>query len=118
MKNILVTGGAGFIGSHTVDLLVERGYRVRILDILERPTHLAGAPGYLNPGAEFIRGDVRNVDDLGRALWGMDAVVHLAATGGFTPDLARYFDTNTIGTANLLELVQDSRYRVRRIVVA
>ena len=51
IRSILVTGGAGFIGSHTVDLLIERGYRVRILDSLERPTHLSGAPDYLNPRA-------------------------------------------------------------------
>jgi dTDP-L-rhamnose 4-epimerase len=101
-----------------VDLLLERGWRVRVLDNLERPTHLAGAPKYLDPRAEFIRGDVRNIDDLARSLWGMDAVLHLAATGGFTPDIARYFDTNSIGTANLLELIQQQKFRVRRLVVA
>jgi dTDP-L-rhamnose 4-epimerase len=118
LSNVLVTGGAGFIGSHSVDLLVAEGHRVRILDNLERPTHMTGAPQHLNPRAEFIRGDVRNIDDLARALWGMDSVLHLAATGGFTPDIAKYFDTNSIGTANLLELVQQQNFRVRRIVVA
>ena len=117
-NSVLVTGGAGFIGSHTVDLLVERGYRVRILDCLERPTHLTGKPEHLNSDAEFIRGDVRNIDDLSRALIGMDSVLHLAATGGFTPDIAKYFDTNSIGTANLLELIQQQNFHVRRIVVA
>lgn len=117
-NSVLVTGGAGFIGSHTVDLLIERGYRVRILDCLERPTHLTGKPEHLNRDAEFIRGDIRNLDDLSRALIGMDSVLHLAATGGFTPDIAKYFDTNSIGTANLLELIQQQNFHVRRIVVA
>ena len=53
-QSVLVTGGAGFIGSHTVDRLVDEGYRVRILDCLERPTHLAGKPEHLNPNAEFV----------------------------------------------------------------
>ena len=113
MRSVLVTGGAGFIGSHTVDLLLERGWRVRVLDALERPTHTSGVPRNLDPRAEFVRGDVRSTDDLARALPGMDAVLHLAATGGFTPDLTRYFDTNSIGTANLLEQIQQQGQAAR-----
>jgi dTDP-L-rhamnose 4-epimerase len=62
-KKILVTGGAGFIGSHLVDKLVVDGHRVRILDDLEPQVH-NGVPSYINPDAEFIRGDIRNEDDL------------------------------------------------------
>ncbi len=113
-ESVLVTGGAGFIGGWAVERLLARGRRVRILDCLELPTHVR--PPYLPRGAEFMRGDVRRRDDLERALRGMDAVVHLAATGGFTPDVARYLETNAVGTALLLEAVR--RSRVRKLVVA
>ncbi|MBU0673513.1 MAG: NAD-dependent epimerase/dehydratase family protein [Proteobacteria bacterium] len=118
MKNVLVTGGAGFIGSHTVDLLLGKGYKVRVLDNLEYPTHLHGNKTALSSQAEFLRGDIRNIDDLTRALSGIDWVLHLAATGGFTPDIGRYFEVNSVGTANLLELIQQRKYRVERLVVA
>lgn len=118
MKRILVTGGAGFIGSHTVDRLLAGGYEVRILDNLEPPTHLHGLPDYVAPEAEFIRGDVRNLDDLSRALRGVHGVIHLAATGGFTPDQVRYLENNSIGTANLLEVIQRERPPVEKLVVA
>jgi dTDP-L-rhamnose 4-epimerase len=118
MKRILVTGGAGLIGSHTVDLLLTKGYDVRILDNLERPTHMGGKPDYLSPDAEFLRGDVRNTADLTKALSGVDGVIHLAATGGFTPRLSRYFDCNSLGTAHLLESMQQMKRPVERIVVA
>jgi len=118
MRKILVTGGAGFIGSHTVDLLLERGYRVRVLDNLEQPTHADGVPRHVPPQAEFVYGDMRRIDDVARALHGVDGVIHLAATGGFTPELSRYFQTNSIGTANLLELVAERRNRIKKVVVA
>jgi len=70
---ILVTGGAGFIGSHTVDALVARGHQVRILDSLEKPVHQHGKPSYLNPAAEFVRGDVTRREDWTRALAGIEA---------------------------------------------
>ncbi len=113
-ESVLVTGGAGFIGGYAAERLLASGRRVRILDCLELPTH--ARPPYLARGAEFVRGDVRRRDDLERALRGMDAVVHLAATGGFTPDVARYLETNAVGTALLLEAAR--RSRVRKIVVA
>jgi dTDP-L-rhamnose 4-epimerase len=64
----LVTGGAGLIGSHIVDLLISKRHQVRILDCLAKPTHLKGMPEWINPQAEFILGDVRSRDDLDRAL--------------------------------------------------
>lgn len=115
---VLVTGGAGLIGSHTVDALLARGHAVRILDSLELPTHTAGKPTYLAPEAEFIQADVRDRAAVRSALQGIDAVVHLAATGGFTPRLAEYMAVNSVGTAQLLELIRDERLPVQKIVVA
>ena len=76
----LVTGGAGFIGSHTVDLLLQKGHRVRVLDLLTAPVHSDGRlPDYFPKQAEFLRGDVRDRGDWERALEGVEAVFHFAA---------------------------------------
>jgi dTDP-L-rhamnose 4-epimerase len=114
----LVTGGAGFIGSHVVDLLLERGYDVRVFDSLELPTHAAGIPSYLSNEAEFVRGDVRDSDAVGKALRGVDVVLHLAATGGFTPRIADYVASNSLATAQMLEIIRSNRLPVKKIVVA
>jgi len=114
----LVTGGAGFIGSHIVDLLLERGYDVRIFDNLELPTHTAGVPSYLPREAEFVRADMRDRAALATALRGIDVVLHQAATGGFTPHLAHYVACNALGTAQMLEIIRDDRLPVQKIVVA
>lgn len=76
---VLVTGGAGFIGSHTVDLLLEKGYEVRILDSLQPRVHPRGKPDDVPAEAEFLQGDVATPGDLARAMEGMDAIFHLAA---------------------------------------
>ena len=81
----LVTGGAGFIGSHTVDLLPERGYKVRILDNLQPRVHPRGKPPWMPKEAEFILGDVANPDDLSRAIRDVDCVFHLAAYQDYMP---------------------------------
>jgi dTDP-L-rhamnose 4-epimerase len=114
----LVTGGAGFIGSHIVDLLLERGYEVRVFDSLELPTHTKGKPDYLSPDAEFIQGDMRDPDAVRGALEGVDVVLHEAATGGFTPRIADYMSANSLATARMLEIIRDDRLPVRKIVVA
>jgi dTDP-L-rhamnose 4-epimerase len=116
---VLVTGGAGFIGSHTVDRLVERGYEVRVLDSLERPVHQSDAPpAWLSRSAEFVRGDVTRREDLLAALEGVEAVFHLAAYQDYLPDFSRFFRVNAAGTALLYELVVERRLPVRKIVVA
>lgn len=113
----LVTGGAGLIGSHIVDLLIHKGHQVRILDNLAKPTHLQGKPAWLNPQAEFIQGDVRSREDLDRALEGVDWVFHQAADGGFTNAISHYFTNNSLPTAVLYELIRD-KHPVKKVVTA
>ncbi len=116
---VLVTGGAGFIGSHTVDLLLRRGYEVRILDALLPPVHLPGVvPPHVPADAEFIQGDVRDRDALDRALRGVDYVFHLAAYQDYLTDFSTFFHTNSVGTALLFELIINQRYPVQKVVVA
>jgi dTDP-L-rhamnose 4-epimerase len=117
---ILVTGGAGFIGSHTVDLLLERGYRVRILDNLQPRVHPKGKPAWVPADAEFLGGDVADPVDLAQALEGIDGVFHLAAYQDYLPDFSRFIHTNTESSALLFELIVSDRRRfpVRKIVFA
>ncbi len=114
----LVTGGAGLIGSHVVDLLLAEGWAVRVLDNLEPVTHGGAAPAWLAPGAAFVRGDVRDRDAVRGALEGVEAVVHQAAYGGYMPEIAKFVEVNSLGTAHLLEIIRDERLPVRKVVVA
>lgn len=119
----LVVGGAGFIGSHLVDALVERGHEVRVFDNLEPQVHGSGGrpPGYLNPEAEFMLGDVRDTDAVRRALAGVDAVFYQAAAVGVAQsmyEVSRYIGTNSFGAAQFLEVVTSLRTRPRKMVVA
>ncbi len=118
---ILVTGGAGFIGSHLVDRLLAAGHEVRILDALVPQVHPDGRPDYLADDAELLVGDVRDADAVGRALDGCEAVVHLAAVVGVGQsmyEIRRYVEHNTLGCATLLEGVVERRDRIGRLVVA
>ncbi|SRR5579883_149176 len=117
--SVLVIGGAGFIGSHTVDLLLARGYTVRILDALRPPVHPQGKkPAYLPPEAEFRHGDMRNPEDLLSALRGMDTVIHLAAYQDYLTDFSTFFHINTVGTALLYELIVEHRLPIQKVVLA
>lgn len=115
---ILITGGAGFIGSHTADALLAQGHSVRILDNLQLPVHRRGKPDYLPAAAEFVFGDVRDARTLEYALQGMDAVYHLAAYQDYLPDFSTYFDVNAVSTARLYEIIVGRKLPVRRVVVA
>jgi dTDP-L-rhamnose 4-epimerase len=115
----LVTGGAGFIGSHTADLLLSLGHRVRVLDSLVAPVHQDGQPPeYLDDRVEFIRGDVQDRLAWERALEGVDHVFHLAAYQDYLPDFSKFFAVNCVGTALLYELIVEKQYPVHKVVVA
>jgi dTDP-L-rhamnose 4-epimerase len=120
--NVLVTGGAGFIGSHLVDRLVEEGHSVRIFDNLEAQVHGGLAPEYLNRNAEFIQADICDEERLDRALENVDVVFHKAAMVGVGQSMyqpLKYTRVNTLGAATLLDLlVNKHRDHVRKVIVA
>jgi dTDP-L-rhamnose 4-epimerase len=118
MALALVTGGAGFIGSHTVDHLLARGYDVRVLDNLQRRVHPHGKPTYLSPRAQFQQGDVARREDLLAALDGVGHVFHLAAYQDYMTDFSTFVHTNAESTALLFELIVEHRLPVRKVVFA
>jgi len=118
-STVLVTGGAGFIGSHTADALLSRGYKVRVLDSLEEPIHPGHTPPpYLDERIEFIRGDVRDPSILLQALSGCDVVFHFAAFQDYLPTFSRFIDVNVTSTALIYELIVRDRLPIRKVIVA
>jgi len=117
-RRALVTGGAGLIGSHLVDLLLAEGWRVRIFDNLEPNTHRNGRPAWLNPAAEFVEGDMRERAAVTAALDGIEVVFHQAAYGGYMPEISKYVGVNSFGTAQMLEVIRDENLPVRKVIVA
>jgi len=120
-KKVLVTGGAGFIGSHMVDGLVRQGHSVRIFDNLAPQVHPAGLPDYLTGDFEFVRGDMRDLDRLRDAVRNVDIVFHLAAAVGVGQsmyEIAHYMGVNTQGTANLLQVLLDTKIKLEKLIVA
>jgi dTDP-L-rhamnose 4-epimerase len=115
---ILVTGGAGFIGSHTCDRLLALGHDVIVLDALTPPVHRSGRPEFLPPEVDFYHGDVRNRDLLANLLRRVDAVYHLAAYQDYLPDFARFSDVNVVSTALIYEIAVADRLDLARVVVA
>jgi dTDP-L-rhamnose 4-epimerase len=118
---ILVTGGAGFIGSHLVDRLLAAGHDVRILDSLDEQVHGGRRPDYLSDDAELIVGDVRDHAAVAGALEGVDKLVHLAAAVGVGQsmyDIERYTSINAIGAAVVLEEAMEVRDSLQKAVVA
>ena len=121
---VLVTGGAGFIGSHTVDLLVKNGYGVTVLDNLEPQVHHNKRPSYLNDSVEFVSGDITDKRTWQKVLADVDTVIHLAAMVGVGQSMyqpVRYLSANTIGTANMYEVILENpklKKVIQKIIVA
>jgi len=117
-KHALVTGGAGLIGSYDTDLLVREGWKVRVLDNLEPNTHKRGKPAWINASAEFVEGDLRNRDTITAALDKVDVVFHQAAYGGYMPEVAKFVEVNSLGTAQMLEVIREKNLPIKKIIVA
>ena len=122
MRDVLVTGGAGYIGSHLVDALVARDYRVTVLDNLEPQVHRSGTwPSYANSRAEYVRADVRDRSVFEPLVLRSQAVVHFGAAvsvGQSMYQIDRYVDVNTRGTALLLDILVNSKHSVEKVIVA
>jgi len=116
--NILVTGGAGFIGSHTVDALLAAGHSVRILDNLQKPVHLKGKPSWIPPEADFVLGDVRDKAAWEKCLEGIDAIYHLAAYQDYLTDFSTFFHVNAVSTALMYEVINEKKLDIAKIVIA
>ena len=118
-QKILITGGAGFIGSHTADALAKKGYRIRILDNLQKEVHAGKWPGYVrNKGYELVRGDVREKRAWQRALRGVSFVYHFAAYQDQRLDFSTFFETNTVSTALLYECIVEKKSPVKKVILA
>lgn len=120
---ILVTGGAGFIGSHIVDALIARGHEVRIYDNLDRQVHgeRGDVPSYLNSEAQLVCGDIRDRESLHKALDNIEVVYHEASAVGVGQSMyqiQKYTHVNVLGTANLLDIIVNEKTRVEKLVLA
>lgn len=120
-SRVLITGGAGFVGSHLADALLKQGHQVRVFDSLTPQVHPGGRPDYLSKDVELVAGDMRDLDAVKRALDGVDTVFHLAAAVGVGQsmyEISHYMGANTQGTANLLQAILDTKINLRKMVVA
>jgi dTDP-L-rhamnose 4-epimerase len=120
-KRILITGGAGFVGSHLADALLKRRHEVRIFDNLTPQVHPSGLPDYLAGEVNLVEGDLRDFDAVRDAIRDIDVIFHFGAAVGVGQsmyEIAHYMGANTMGTANLLQAVLDAEIKVEKIIVA
>jgi dTDP-L-rhamnose 4-epimerase len=117
-KRVLVTGGAGFIGSHTCDLLIERGYKVTILDSLHNKTHNNVWPAFINKKAKKVYGNILDRDTLTDLLKATDYVIHLAAEMDLNPDFQDFMNINVGGTALIYEIIIKNNLPIKKLIVA
>jgi dTDP-L-rhamnose 4-epimerase len=120
-SKVLITGGAGFVGSHTADALVAGGHTVRIYDNLSKQVHPRGVPPYLPKDAEFVEGDVRDLERLRNAVYDVDVIFHFASAVGVGQSMyqiADYTSVNNLGTANLLQAILDTASEPKKIIIA
>lgn len=115
---MLVTGGAGFIGSHLVDHFLRTGWSVRVVDSLETRVHPRGKPAYLPAEVEFIQADVRDRERMRRALRGVDVVSHQAAYQDYMPDYSRFMAVNAVSVALIMEIIHEDRLPVHKMIIA
>src|SRR5258708_40178544 len=115
---VLVTGGAGFIGSHLVDRFLEEGFQVRVLDSLDPKVHPDGRPDYTPYTVDFIRGAVTDRSALLAALHDVDIVSQQADYQDYMPDFSRFLHVNTVGTSLLYELIVQEKFKVKKVIVA
>ncbi len=120
-KRVLVTGGAGFVGSHLVDALLREGHQVRVFDSLSPQVHPDGLPAYLAKDIDFVQGDMRDLEAVRNVLTGIDVVFHKAAAVGVGQsmyEIANYMSANTQGTANLLQAILDNKKDLEKLILA
>ena len=120
-RQVLITGGAGFVGSHLADGLLAAGHRVRVLDDLTPQVHQDGPPSYLSTAVDLVVGDVRDPNLLREVLKGVDVIFHFAATVGVGQsmyEISRYMSVNTQGTAELLQAILDTKLPLQKLIVA
>ena len=122
MKKVIITGGAGFIGSHLVDRLIQKGYKVTVFDILEAQVHgnTNKPPDYLDPRATFIHGSVTDYEHFYEVIKGQEVIYHLAAMVGVGQSMyqiEKYLTHNVQGTANLLDILVNKEHDIEKVIV-
>jgi dTDP-L-rhamnose 4-epimerase len=116
---VLITGGAGFIGSHTSDTLLSLGHEVRIIDCLQKPLHLKGLPRYIDTKKiDFVYGDVCDKRTLRYAMNGVDVIFHFAAYQDYLPYYSAFTYSNAFSTSLLFEIIEEERLDIKKVIVA